>query len=173
MGARRRTRPAASWHEPEPLSAGGREEVAAAAEWLAGEGAFARLLSSEMERARATAEILASALGLDYGLEPALNEPAFDGWVGKSTEQLKQDDPRFSRYLSRPSEVAIDGPLSLRALTSRAARATYRIAIEHPDGQVLLVSHADILRERRPVRGARADGCAGCGRHRPVTVSSG
>lgn len=133
-------------HEPEPLSPGGRDEVAAVAEWLAGEGPFARLLSSEMERARETGEILARALGLDYGLEPALNEPAFDGWVGKSIEQLKQDDPRFGRYLSRPSEVAVEGQLSLMALVSRAARATSRIASEHPDGQVILVSHADILR---------------------------
>lgn len=133
-------------HEPEPLSAGGREEAAGAAEWLAGEGPFARLLTSEMERARQTGEILASALGLERGIEPALNEPAFDGWVGKSVEQLKQDDPRFGRYLNRPSEVPVEGPLSLRALVARAARATHRVAGEHPDGQIILVSHADILR---------------------------
>ncbi len=133
-------------HEPEPLSPPGREEVRVLAAWLAKLGPFATLVTSEMERARETCEILATACGQEYAFEPALNEPAFDGWVGKSVEQLAREDQRFRRYLADPTDVRVEGELTLRSLVARAARAMHRLATEHRDRSVVAVSHGDIIR---------------------------
>jgi broad specificity phosphatase PhoE len=133
-------------HEPEPLSVAGREDVRALAAWLSNQGPFAALVSSEMERARETAEIIATALGREYAIEPGLNEPAFDGWIGKSVEQLAREDARFKRYLTDPTEVPIEGELTLRSLVARAVRAIHHLALAHPGEPILAVSHGDIMR---------------------------
>lgn len=133
-------------HEPEPLSPSGRVEVAALAAWLSAQPPFAALVTSQMERARETCEAIATALGRDYGFEPALNEPAFDGWVGKSIEILRRDDARFRRYVEDPTGVPVEGDLTLRSLVARAVRAVHRLVLDHGDSSVLAVSHGDIIR---------------------------
>lgn len=133
-------------HEPEPLSETGRREVAALAAWLATQAPFAAIVTSQMERARETCESIATALGQEYGLEPALNEPAFDGWVGKSIDLLRRDDARFRRYIEDPTDVPVEGEFTLRSLVARAVRAVHRLAREHAERSILAVSHGDIIR---------------------------
>jgi probable phosphoglycerate mutase len=133
-------------HEPEPLSPSGRADVAALAAWLSAQAPFAALVTSQMERGRETCEAIATALGQDYSFEPALNEPAFDGWVGKSIELLRRDDARFRRYVEDPTDVHVEGDLTLRSLVARAVRAVHRLALDHDDSSVLAVSHGDIIR---------------------------
>jgi len=133
-------------HEPEPLSEAGRREVAALATWLAAQAPFAAIVTSQMERARETCEAIATALGQAYGFEPALNEPAFDGWVGKSIELLRRDDARFRRYIVDPTDVRVEGELTLRSLVARAVRAVHRLARDHEARSIIAVSHGDIVR---------------------------
>jgi broad specificity phosphatase PhoE len=133
-------------HEPEPLSPSGRADVEVLARWLSAQAPFAALVTSQMERARETCEAIASVLGQDYAFEPALNEPAFDGWVGKSIEHLRRDDERFRRYVQDPTDVHVEGELTLRSLVARAVRAVHRLALEHGEQSVLAVSHGDIIR---------------------------
>ncbi len=133
-------------HEPEPLSEAGRRDVAAMAGWLAAQAPFAAIVTSQMERARETAETIATALGLEYAFEPALNEPAFDGWVGKSIDLLRREDARFRRYVQDPTDVLVEGELTLRSLVARAVRAVHRITRDHEDRSIIAVSHGDIIR---------------------------
>jgi len=133
-------------HEPEPLSEAGRRDVAALAGWLVAEAPFAAIVTSQMERARETAEKIANALGQEYAFEPALNEPAFDGWVGKSIDLLRREDARFRRYIQDPTDVLVDGELTLRSLVARAVRAVHRLAREHEERALIAVSHGDIIR---------------------------
>lgn len=133
-------------HEPEPLSEAGRRDVTALADWLSALGPIAAIVTSQMERARETAEVIATALGLECVFEPALNEPAFDGWVGKSIVELRREDDRFRRYLADPTDVRIEGELTLRSLVARAVRAVHRLAREHEEHTLIAVSHGDIIR---------------------------
>jgi broad specificity phosphatase PhoE len=70
----------------------GREQARALAERL--DGSIDVLYSSDLARARETAEIVAAKLGLEVHVDPRLRERSFGSWEGRTT-------PRPSRPSSR------------------------------------------------------------------------
>ena len=115
------------------LNGRGRQQALELAEQLAGVPLEA-IYSSDLTRARATAEAVAAARGLEVREDPRLRERSFGSWEG-----LTRDDiaalPEGSRH---------DGETDDQ-VRERVLEAVQAIADAHPGEQVLVVSHGGAL----------------------------
>ena len=122
-----------------PLTDLGHAQSAAAADALAGLGPGA-LISSDLLRARQTAEHCARATGLAVTTTPALREQGYGVLEGRPSRELWDvvdwTDPHW----------AADGGESLAQLYARV-EAYLRELAEHPPADVVaLVTHGDTIR---------------------------
>jgi broad specificity phosphatase PhoE len=114
-----------------PLSEFGRRQARRLADELADEGLEA-IYSSDLVRARETAEIVAGPLGLPVNLDPDLREKDWGTWEGLTA--VERDHVEFVGE-------------STEAHQERILRALRRISREHDDrGRVLVVTHGGSMR---------------------------
>src|SRR5436190_9976960 len=117
-------------HTDRPLSDYGREQARRLASELTGEE-FDAIYSSDLARARETAEIVGAELDLPVVLDPDLREKDWGNWEGlTSTERLG---------------IELVGESTLQH-TKRMLAALGRIAAKHPDDRVLVVTHGGSMR---------------------------
>ena len=122
------------------LTPRGREQAAAAASALAGRGSTA-VVSSPMRRARETADVVASSLGLPVSEVDDLRECAFGEWEGLSFAEVHERWPdELGAWLASTS-VAPPGGESFDAVERRVRLARDELLARHPEGTVLAVSH--------------------------------
>ena len=118
-------------HTDRPLSDYGRRQARRLAEELEGEELEA-IYSSDLARARETAEIVGEWLGLPTLLDPDLREKDWGTWEG--WDAVERDLVEFVGE-------------STEAHQERMLRALRRIAERHPgDGRVLVVTHGGSMR---------------------------
>jgi len=123
-----------------PLTELGREQARESVAALTGAGA---LLSSDLRRARETADILGSALGVPVVITPLLREQGLGVLEGLTTEEALH---RAGEHDWRDPDAAVPGGESLRTVYARLVPlATSIRAGEHGD-DVALVTHGDTLR---------------------------
>ncbi|MEP7283209.1 MAG: histidine phosphatase family protein [Rubrivivax sp.] len=124
--------------EETPLSARGRLQARAAARRLAGMKPAA-LLSSDLPRARETAEAVAAATGLPLRLEPLLRERNFGALRGLAYDTLEFDP--LAMHAAPP-----DGE-SRAEFLERVARAWAAVAAARAacGGTLLVVSHGLLI----------------------------
>ena len=139
-------------HADPPLNDAGRAQAHALAETLAGEEVDA-IYTSDLRRAAETAEILAAALGRPVTADPELREIDVGSWSGLTRAEVAERYPDWETH---------DGE-SIEALQARVVAAVLRIARQHPDGQVLIVTHGGSIRSlERHFHGASARVLANC-----------
>ena len=128
-----------------PLNARGREQARALADVLRGAG-LRSVATSDLARARATAEIVAAALGLGVGLvDPDLRERHFGCFEGFTREEVAVRFPEaWAGYLADPGP-AVPGGESRDALLARLLRAAGRVARDLPE-PALVVMHGGSMR---------------------------
>ena len=126
------------------LTEHGRDEIAAVAERLAGEG-IAALYSSPLDRTRESAEIIAARLGLPIAFRDDLIELDFGEWTGATFEAIRAD-PRWEMWRAQRSLASIPGGESMRQVQRRAVEAVLEITREHRDDTIVAVSHGDVIR---------------------------
>jgi broad specificity phosphatase PhoE len=121
-----------------PLSERGRAQAAAAARRLAALGPVA-VVSSDLPRARETAEAVAAAVGLTVLTEPLLRERNFGTLRGRSHDSLGFD---ALRMIEAPPEGE-----SMAEFLARAARAwTHVQALRATlNGPLVVVSHGLLI----------------------------
>jgi 2,3-bisphosphoglycerate-dependent phosphoglycerate mutase len=118
-------------HTDRPLSEFGRRQARRLAEELADEE-IAAIYSSDLARARETAEIVGERLGLPVALDPELREKDWGTWEGLTA--VERDRVEFVGE-------------STEAHAERMLRALRRISGRHPDGgRVLVVTHGGSMR---------------------------
>jgi broad specificity phosphatase PhoE len=122
----------------------GRRQAEQLAERLAGEP-VAAVYSSPLERARQTAEPVASRLGLPVQIEEALNEIDFGVWTGRRFDDLATDFVWQSWNRARTT-VKPPGGEGFAATQARAVAFLKRAAALHDGAGVVAVSHCDIIR---------------------------
>ena len=126
------------------LSPAGRAQVEALAACFAGQRIDV-VISSPIARARDTAAPIAARLGLPVGLDPGLTEIDFGEWTGMAFDALGQRPDWRAWNASRSLATAPGGEMMTQA-QHRAMASLLRLRAEWPDGNVLIVSHADVLK---------------------------
>jgi broad specificity phosphatase PhoE len=134
-------------HTDRPLNDYGRRQARELAERLAEDG-VAAIYSSDLRRAKETAEIVGGRLGLPVVTDPDLRERNWGSWEGLTPAERDA------------VEFVGESPQDHR---DRMLRAVGRIAERHPDQTVAVVTHGGSLRRvQAAVMGMAAPVIANC-----------
>lgn len=124
-----------------PLNAEGRMQAEAVAASLASRPLEA-IYSSDLRRARDTAESIARAHGLTVLLEPRLREINQGAWEGMLVEDIAAGFPEEWRAIrDDPLHARAPGGESVEDVARRAMECMCEIAGRFPRGPVVIVSH--------------------------------
>jgi probable phosphoglycerate mutase len=136
----------------------GREQARRAADKL---GTFDAVVSSDLNRARLTAAIIADALGLGLlEADPRLRETHVGEWEGLTHDDIEGRWPGYLKAHRRPPGFEADD-----SIVTRVSSALCDLAAAFPGGELLCISHAGVLRVMRRHLGvpdARIANLGGC-----------
>jgi probable phosphoglycerate mutase len=132
-------------HRDLPLNATGLAQARSLAGRLA-ERRFAAIYSSDLERARQTAQPLAMAQELPVRIEAALRERNFGCCEGRTREEIRAADATVAKMLAdrRPDDI-IPGGESLRQHLDRVIACLSRLACRHAGQDIAVVTHGGSL----------------------------
>lgn len=128
-------------HSDTPLNATGLEQAGLAAEALAGRS-YTAIYSSDLARARVTAEIIGRRLDMAVRIDPRLREVNLGAWEGMVVADIQAQYP--AEWEARQTDRLYGRPPGGESVYDVAARiwpAVDDLVARHPDGAVILVSH--------------------------------
>jgi broad specificity phosphatase PhoE len=130
-------------HSNTRLNESGRRQAAALARELEGVDV---LYSSDLDRARETAEIVGAQLGLEVHFDARLRERSFGAWEGLTTADIESRfaEP-FRRWREGESHGADDAE-PFEAFGSRVNSFLEDVLKRHPDETVLVIAHGGAIR---------------------------
>ncbi|MBL8446303.1 MAG: histidine phosphatase family protein [Zoogloeaceae bacterium] len=133
-------------HLDVPLNPTGEQQAQTTAAQLASE-AFAALYSSDLLRARQTAEALAVAVQRPITPEPRLRERRYGAFEGLTYDEARARFPNdYARFEARDLDFAFpDGGESLTAFAQRIESVLTALANRHVGESILLVTHGGVL----------------------------
>jgi probable phosphoglycerate mutase len=130
-------------HSNTPLNEEGRRQAHGLAEEL---DEVDVVYSSDLARARETAEIVAERLGLDVQTDRRLRERGFGAWEGLSSVEIERDFPEaHARWRSGEGFGAEDAE-PFDAFEARIHSFLEDVVKRHPDDNVLVISHGGSIR---------------------------
>lgn len=128
-----------------PLNSAGRLQAAATAAGVADMG-FAAVYSSDLSRARQTAQPIADALGLGVRIAVGLRERHYGRMQGLTSDEARQRFPALhAAYAARRPDSDLEGGETLAGFAARVDRALRELAAAHRGQTLLLVSHGGVL----------------------------
>jgi alpha-ribazole phosphatase len=128
-------------HLDVPLSERGERQSRAQAVRLAG-AKLAAVFTSDLSRARSTAEFIASPHGLTPTVVPELREMAMGRWEGLAADEIRKSEPAaFADWMARVGEFPFPGGESVPDLRARAWPAFEAIVAAHAGESVAIVAH--------------------------------
>lgn len=131
-------------HADRPLTELGRRQARELAERLAGTDLDA-VYSSDLRRARETAEIIGRTHRLDVKTMPALREVDVGSWSGLTRAEAEERYPEAYLRWTAGEEGWDDGE-TYDELRDRVLRAVREIAADHPGERVLVLAHGGSIR---------------------------
>jgi broad specificity phosphatase PhoE len=131
-------------HADRPLTGLGRRQAAELAGRLDGVP-LAAVYSSDLERARATAEIVAGPRGLVVAALPELREIDVGSWSGLTRAEAEERFPAAYRRWAEGGRGWDDGE-TYEEMTERVVQAVVGIGARHPGESVLVVAHGGPIR---------------------------
>jgi probable phosphoglycerate mutase len=140
----------------------GRRQSAVAAESLRGRDIVA-LYTSDLARARETADIVATALGLSVQCDSALRERCFGVYEGRPSSSLDPADTGIRGDRVVDTRAHPEGGESLDDVYRRVGTFVERLRTREPAGDVIVVTHGGAIRalraycERVPLTGMTWD----------------
>ena len=128
-----------------PLSQGGRDQARQLARRLSG-CHFEGFYSSDLTRARATAETIGEALGTRPVLWPELREVGLGEWEGLNRQEITARYPgQWERWLAEPNWDVVPGGEGTTAFERRFGSALERLLEQHRTGDLLVVTHGGVI----------------------------
>ncbi len=104
------------------------------------------LYSSDLARARETAEIIAERLSLETRLDPRLRERGFGSWEGLTTEEIESSFPdEQARWRAGIGAGAHDAE-SFDSFAARVGSFVDDVVQRHLGEEVLVVTHGGTIR---------------------------
>jgi broad specificity phosphatase PhoE len=108
-------------------------------------GTFDAIWSSDLQRASLTASIIGDIIGIGpVLLDPRLRETHVGPWQGLTHDEIEIGWPGFLADRRRPDGFEVDTDVADRAL-----EVLRDIAAHTPGGEVLVISHAGVIRGLR------------------------
>jgi len=124
-----------------PLNEQGQQQAEEVAQKLS-TVTLAAIYSSDLQRARQTAEVLGDRIGLPVRLEPRLREIDMGSWAGQLVSTVRATESAlFSRWRSAPVGVRPPGGETVDELAARLAEALDDISRAHPQAAVAVFTH--------------------------------
>jgi len=157
-------------HADPELTEAGRDQARLLGEALAGELAEAlagdrdrppwtRLYSSDLLRARATAEAIAARIGLPIELDRRLRELDVGDWCGLTRSEIERRDAATLAAFERGEPGVRPGGGETRIeIRERSHAFVCAVAARHPGERILVVTHLGVIRALVP--GARPENAA-------------
>ena len=103
---------------------------------------FSAIYSSDLLRARQTAELVAKPLGLTITLEPRLREINLGDWEGMLSDDIQAHYPReLEERQHDPFNTRAPKGEAPREVAERILAVVNEIALKYPNESVLLISH--------------------------------
>lgn len=140
-------------HGDPGLSPEGRQQALALARTIsAGEDAvWTGVIASDLQRARETAEAIASALGLSVGTDPRLRELDVGAWSGLTRPEIEARDPQALReFESGEPSVRPGGGESRIEIRERALAFVRDLARDRSGERLIVVTHLGVIRALVP-----------------------
>jgi len=129
-----------------PLTAAGRDQCAAVARALAS-ATVAAVYASPLERARASAEVIAKPHGLPVRIVPAFSEMTFGSWEGLTRDEARARDPEaWAQWRSAPHLLKLAGGETIAEVAARVTAGVEALQAAHEGHTVVLVSHGVVAR---------------------------
>ncbi|MDR7521208.1 MAG: histidine phosphatase family protein [Armatimonadota bacterium] len=123
-----------------PSELGVRQAMAVAARLASEE--ISGVYSSPLRRAMVTAHHVAAAAGLAPRAVEDLTDMSYGAWEGQPHDRVRARYPDlYARWLSEPHRVRPPEGETLAEVRRRATDAVHRIAADHPNATVAVVSH--------------------------------
>lgn len=127
------------------LNAAGHRQAGAVGRRLARERVDA-LYTSDLKRARQTAEAIAESTGLPVQADERLRERSYGVFEGHCIDELARHFPaQHADWQARRVDAVIERGETLRVFHQRIAMALGGIARRHPDQRVVLAVHGGVL----------------------------
>ncbi len=124
-----------------PLNETGWRQAHEVAGRLAGNH-FSAVYSSDLLRARQTAEVIGNRVGLAVRYDARWREVNHGQWDGMLTDEVAARYPEaWLARRAKPLEVAPPGGETVLAVAARTRAAASDVAARHPGGRVIVVSH--------------------------------
>jgi broad specificity phosphatase PhoE len=137
------------------LTQKGREQARLALEKLR-EYSFDAIITSDLARARETAEVFATALGLTIAMTTQLRERSFGVYEGRPLQELPASLAGIEGGVVTDEEAHPEGGESLSALRARVGDFVDMLHRERPQERLLLVTHGGTIRALRAYCEGRA-----------------
>ncbi|MDN3918678.1 histidine phosphatase family protein [Roseateles violae] len=110
------------------------------------EEAIDLIYSSDLARARQTAEAVARATGVELRLDAELRERSFGRFEGLSWAEIAERWPALSeRWRRRDLDFDAEGGETLPIFYQRCVGAVERLAARHPGRTLLIVAHGGVM----------------------------
>lgn len=129
-----------------PLNATGREEARLAAAQLAKRFIPLSIVSSDLGRARETAQALANLVDVEVTVDERLRERAFGKLEGLTAKEMRRDYPDFYERWRSTGECPVAGIEMRRTVGKRVSEGIIDAAAHAEGGRTLVVvSHGSAL----------------------------
>ncbi|MDQ2966963.1 MAG: histidine phosphatase family protein [Actinomycetota bacterium] len=122
----------------------GREQARSLADQL--DGNIDVVYSSDLARARETAEILAAKLGLEVRVDPRLRERGFGSWEGLTTPEIEERFADSHRHWCAGEGAGADDAETFENFSTRVNDFLADVLRLHPGEEVLVISHGGSIR---------------------------
>jgi 2,3-bisphosphoglycerate-dependent phosphoglycerate mutase len=110
------------------------------------DGRYCALYSSDLQRARQTAQPAAAKLKLEIALDPQLRERHYGAFQALTYAEAKHALPAdYERFKAKDPEFGFRTGESLRVFYSRATQCIEAIARRHEGREVLVFTHGGVL----------------------------
>ena len=126
------------------LNANGREQARAAGRRLAALRPL-RILTSPLERARQTADIVGEETDCPVEITEGLQEIDCGEWTGKAFEDLHKD-PRWKDWNEARSVTRLPGGEMMIEVQARVVSYLERLRRLYENARLVLVSHSDVIK---------------------------
>jgi probable phosphoglycerate mutase len=127
------------------LSPLGEQQASAVGAYLATEH-IDLIVSSDLQRARKTAQAIAHYHALAVQEDPLLRELSLGNWEGRIMAEIRVTEPDLvQRRLADPFTYAPEGGETLQQFSDRVARALKHWSTHYPASTVVWVAHAGVI----------------------------